>query len=316
MIELIQRRGACDEVTLSASVAVVQGGALVALRGDDRVTTFRSAAKPFQLAVSLEALGDPAVDAEDLAVGAASHSAEPVHVARVEALLRRFGLNAAGLRCGAHAPAHTPSAEAVIRGGGAYSALHNNCSGKHTFMLAACAKQGWDADYLPPEHPYQRRVLDAVSAWMAHTPYTVTDGCGVPTFCQPLSAAARGWWQIAHAMAMEPDGRLGRIGRAMAQHPELTSGTGRLDLDVVRAAREPMAVKVGAGGLFCVALPGRDLGIAVKVHGGVMEALPALLAWALENYAAGAWRAPDDWELLKVRNVAGREVGGWLARTG
>jgi L-asparaginase II len=219
MIELIQRRGACDEVALSASVAVVQGGALVALRGDDRVTTFRSAAKPFQLAVSLEALGDPPFDDEDLAVGAASHSAEPVHVARVEALLRRFGLDVTGLLCGAHAPAHTPSAEAVIRAGGAYTALHNNCSGKHTFMLAACARQGWDADYLPPEHPYQRRVLDAVSGWMSHTPYTVTDGCGVPTFCQPLSAAARGWWQIAHAMAAEPDGRLGRIGHAMARHP-------------------------------------------------------------------------------------------------
>jgi L-asparaginase II len=299
---------------LSASVAVVQGGAAVALRGDDRVTTFRSAAKPFQLAVSLEALGDPSLDDEDLAVGAASHSAEPVHVARVEALLRRFGLDASGLRCGAHAPSHTPSAEAVIRAGGAYTALHNNCSGKHTFMLAACAHQGWDPEYLPPEHPYQQRVFAAVSDWMAHVPYTVTDGCGVPTFVQPLSAAARGWWQVARAMATEPTGRLGRIGHAMAKHPALTSGTGRLDLDVVRAAREPMAVKVGAGGLFCVALPARDLGIAVKVHGGVMEALPALIAWALETYAPEAWRAPDDWELLKVRSVAGREVGGWITR--
>jgi L-asparaginase II len=117
-------------------------------------------------------------------------------------------------------------------------------------------------------------------------------------------------------MAAETDGRLGRIGHAMARHPTLTSGTGRLDLDVVRASREPMAVKVGAGGLFCVALPGRDLGIAVKVHGGVMEALPALIAWTLETYAPEAWRTPDDWELLKVRNVAGREVGGWITRVG
>jgi hypothetical protein len=56
--------------------------------------------------------------------------------------------------------------------------------------------------------------------------------------------------------------------------------------------------------------------IGPKVHGGVMEALPALIAWTLETYAPEAWRTPDDWELLKVRNVAGREVGGWITRAG
>jgi len=322
MIEVIQFRGAFAEATLPASVAVVQGGQVIATAGDDRETTFRSASKPFQLAVSLESLDDPAVTAEDLCLGAASHSAEPVHVARVEALLARFGLRAAGLRCGAHAPVHTPSAEAILRAGGRFTELHNNCSGKHTFMLAACAHRGWDPDYLPAEHPYQRRVRAMLATWMDHDPGLAVDGCGVPTFCQPLSAVARSWWRIARAMRDLNDGapvdpwtdRLGRIGHAMARFPELTSGTGRLDLDVVTAARETMAVKVGAMGLFCIAIPGRDMALAVKVHGGVAEALPALVAWALDTWAPGAWEEPEAWSQRVVRNVAGRAVGGWSVR--
>lgn len=322
MIEVIQFRGACAEATTTASAAFVRAGHLVELVGDDRETTFRSASKPFQLVVSLESLDDPGVDDEDLALGAASHSAEPVHVARVEGLLRRFDLRPEGLRCGAHAPTHVPSAEAVIRAGGRYTALHNNCSGKHAFMLAACAHRGWDPEYLPAEHPLQARNREMLAHWMGYAPSVAVDGCGVPTFCQPLSAVARAWWRLARAMRdLDTAGaddswtrRLGRVGHAMARHPELTSGTGRLDLEVVRAARETMAVKIGAMGLFCIALPGRDAALAVKVHAGSTEALPALTSWALARWAPEAWCEPEAWEARVVRNVAGRAVGAWAVR--
>ena len=53
------------------------------------------------------------------------------------------------------------------------------------------------------------------------------------------------------------------------------------------------------------------LGIAVRVRAGSMEALPALVAWALHEHAPGAFALPDAWAPLVVRNVVGREVGGW-----
>ena len=316
---VIQTRGRCVESEHPFSAVAVREGAVVWHAGDDRETTFRSASKPLQLACSLATLGDPEVPAEWLALGAASHSAEPVHLAIVSDILKRFGVPASGLRCGAHPPVHTPSAEAILRAGGAFTDLHNNCSGKHAFMLAAALHSGWAADYRPFEHPLQQRIAGRLAQWMEHTPAHAIDGCGVPTFIQPLSAVARSWEALALAMRSVERGsaddawtaRLGRIGLAMAAHPELTSGTGRLDLDVVRAAREPMAVKVGAGGLFCMALPGRETSVVVKVHSGAMEALPALVAWALSEAAPGAWREPDGWELRRVRNVVGREVGGW-----
>ncbi len=319
MVAVVQLRGACVECEHAVSAVAVEGGRAVWRVGDGRETTFRSASKPFQLACSLEALGDPAVTVEELAVGAASHSAEPHHLAVVRRILARFGAPESGLRCGTHPPAHGPSAEAILRAGGSFSDVHNNCSGKHAFMLAAALANGWSDDYRPFEHPLQQRIAARLAAWMEHTPTHAIDGCGVPTFVQPLEAVARGWWQVARAMRDVTDNvtidalthRLGRVGLAMAAHPELTSGTGRLDLDVVRAAREPMAVKVGAMGLFCMALPARDLAIAVKVHSGSMEALPALVAWALGEAAPGAWATPEGWEPLRVRNVVGRDVGRW-----
>lgn len=129
--------------------AVVHDGERAAWSvGPDVASFWRSACKAMQLTTSLECVDAGVADAladEDLAVGASSHSGQPVHVARVEALLARFGLDAEGLRCGAHWPMHEPSARALP----GITAVHNNCSGKHTFMLAAAISQGWDPEYLP-----------------------------------------------------------------------------------------------------------------------------------------------------------------------
>lgn len=316
-----QLRGDCIESVHPVSIVAIRDAELVLAEGPDLVTAFRSASKPLQLAVSLAHLGDPAdLRAEQLALGAASHGAEPRHLEVVQTILARFGCSADDLQCGAHPPMHLASAEQVLREGGSYTALHNNCSGKHAFMLAAAAHEGWALDYRPLEHPLQRHMVDRMRAWLGHEPTTAIDGCGVPTFVQPLSSAARGWAAIADAMAGESGEsddawarRLHRVGWAMAEHPELTSGIGRLDLDVVRHASEPLAVKVGAAGLFCVAHPRTRTGIAIKVHSGVMEALPVAVAWALERVVPGVFEQPLEWELARVRNVVGRPVGRWLA---
>lgn len=312
MPDVLQTRGSCIEsVHPFSAVAVTDDGQPMRVLGEDRPTTWRSAAKPFQLAVALELLGDPEMPPESLAVGAASHSAEPVHLALVRGLLDRFRLDPAGLRCGAHPPAHVPTAEAILRAGGSFSDLHNNCSGKHAFMLAAALHQGWDPDYRPPTHPLQRAIVDRVASWTGTSLALATDGCGVPTFCLRLSGIARAWMRLAVAMAAEPEGRMGRIGGAMAAHPHLTSGTGRFDLAVAGLATEAVAVKIGAMGVFCVALPARRMGVAVKVHSGNTDALAAALPAVLQAFAPGSLVVPADWSFRCVHNVVGAVVGSW-----
>lgn len=311
-----QHRGDCIEALHPFSVVAMRDGEVVLAAGPDLETAFRSASKPMQLAVSLALLGDPAgLSDEQLALGAASHNAEPRHLDVVRSILARFECSAGELRCGAHAPMHVPSGEQLLRAGGVYEALHNNCSGKHAFMLAATKHEGWALDYRPSDHPLQQRMIAQMSAWLGHAPRTVIDGCGVPTFVQPLSSAARAWAALARAMDREGTDawqqRLHRIGWAMVEQPEYTSGLGRLDLDIVRHASEPLAVKVGAAGLFCIARPLTRTSIVVKVHSGMMEALPVAVAWALERVSPGLFERPAAWELATVRNVVGREVGAW-----
>lgn len=297
----------CSAVVIDAAV-----GKTVFSAGPDLATFWRSASKPFQLLTSLAHLDGSTVDSLDdcdLALGAASHSGQASHVLRVRALLERFGLKESQLQCGASAPMHEPTARTHSQ----YQIAMNNCSGKHTFMLAASQQQGWPLDYRDPGHPLQVANHAAVDSFAGNAHRVGIDGCSIPTFHGSLSGQARAWSHIAVAMVAGPTSkgpdstaRLGRIGWAMHQHPFFMSGNGRLDLAVVTRASEPLTVKIGAEGLFCIARPGASQGIAVKVHSGLSEALgPAVRAVMERLGVTFSGRLPGE----SVRNVRGVVVG-------
>lgn len=97
-----QLRGAFVETAHTFSAIALDPNGPVLQIGDNVVTTWRSAAKPFQLATSLELLNDPELSPEQLAIGSASHNAEPIHVQHVLDLLEKFQLDPVQLRCGTH----------------------------------------------------------------------------------------------------------------------------------------------------------------------------------------------------------------------
>ena len=297
-------RGGLLETTHAVSAVAVEGERVRWSTGDDIASFWRSACKPMQLLTALEAIGDGEFDERELAVGAASHSGQPEHLAVVSRLLERFGLQAAALQCGPHAPMHEPSARALATP----TNLHNNCSGKHTFMLAASRAMGADPDYRSPEHPLQLRNRARLEDWGGVRHGVAIDGCSVPTFHAPLSAQARAWARLAAEMADATPA--GAVGWAMARQPFYTSGTGRLDLAVVSGAEEPLAVKVGAEGLFCIARPQSRQGIAVKVHTGSNDALAVAVRAVLRELGVGL---RGDWPWSLVRNVRGVVVGERLA---
>ena len=280
-------------------------------------STWRSAGKPLQLWASLEALQDPELPAEALAIGASSHSGQPFHLAQIRALMARLGVAESALGCGAEPPAHAPTWQACIAAGQPALAIHNDCSGKHAFMLAAADRMGGGMDYRHREHPLQQRIAALVSQWCGEVPGMGVDGCGVPTFHLSITGMARAWARLAVVTATgqwrsAPDPRGQRIGQALAAHPRLTSGDGRIDLAIARRATEPFIGKIGARGVFCIALPQRRVGIAIKVLCGSSAALAVSIPEIVHRVAPGALADQHPWPWSELRDVVGNKVGAWV----
>jgi L-asparaginase II len=265
LIEVV-RGGTVESIHRGAACVVDASGKVLRAWGDaDALICPRSALKPFQ---ALPLLRSGAADAagvtsEELALACASHSGEPMHVGRIAAWLARLGLSERDLECGAHMPGHEPTARALICENVAPSALHNNCSGKHTGFLCCAQHVGAPTKgYIAPDHPLQEAVLRAIAdmtAWNTATAPIVVDGCSAPNLFLPLRNLARGWARLAEER---------RIIDAMKTYPLLVSGIGRPCAQLTQALASDGVVKTGAEGVYAACLPERGLGIAVKIDDG------------------------------------------------
>ena len=278
-------RGALVESVHQVHVAVVNAeGELRAYAGDpERVTFFRSAAKPFQ---ALPLVDDGAVDRfglteEELAVCIGSHSGTARHVAATESILRKAGAEAEVLACGPHVPFDADTARELAEAGLEPLRLHNNCSGKHAGMMALARVRGWDPQgYQRAEHPVQARILTELSRWTRLPEEAIglgVDGCGVVCFALPLRQMALAYASLAAAARRGEPGPARVVG-AMAAYPEMVAGEGRICTELMRRTEGRVFAKIGAEGVYCVGVPGAELGITIKVEDGATRAVaPAIL---------------------------------------
>jgi L-asparaginase II len=281
----VWRGPAVESVHRFAFAVVDAGGRLRAGSGQTGEVTFaRSAVKPIQ---ALPVVQDGAADRfgfedREIALCCASHSGEPKHVDGVRSMLERIGVEEAALACGPHAPFHGPSAAALAAAGQTPGRIHNNCSGKHAGMLALARFHDWPtAGYNRSDHPVQKRIADELARWAgmpADDFVLATDGCGVVTFGLPLSALARAFSGLA-AAARRSDAGPRRVLGAMRGCPDYVAGTDRLCTTLMEVVDGRIIAKTGAEGVYCAAVPGAEIGIAIKVADGARRASePALLA--------------------------------------
>jgi L-asparaginase II len=306
-----QRRGTtCEASHRVHACATDADGHLLWQVGADLATTFRSAAKPFQLEVTLGLIDRAlagSVLPSDLALGSASHHGETAHVAGLEQLLFKLGCQRSQLYCGAHEPTASAAAQALYARGEQPEVLHNNCAGKHAFMAAACAAHGYPSDYRPPSHPLQRAILQSLTQRVGTTPPTVTDGCGVPCFVLPLSRMAHAYAQLARESAQGDGTALGRIGNGLLAHPILMSGSHAFDGGLIASAG--VIAKIGAQGLLCVAIPQLSVGVALKVESGVDLVRPIAAHTMLAHFFPRVFQELLAPEYFQQRNVVGDLVG-------
>ena len=281
------RGGITESVHHGVIVAVDAAGGVVASVGDPGyVVFFRSSAKPFQ---AIPVIESGAADAfsltpAELALCCASHAGSPEHQRQVAAMLARLGMTPDDLQCGCPLPMDEPEAARMTLGETPRTPLACDCSGKHACMLAVIAHEGLSRhDYLDPAHPLQRRILAIMAEVMRVPEETIvlgTDGCSLPTFGAPLRAFAAAFAALAAperaplGAGREHADALNRLRAAMTAQPENVSGHGHFVADIMAMSDGRVAAKSGAEGLICLAVPERELGIAIRVLDGSFRAHP------------------------------------------
>lgn len=277
----VTRGGCVESVHRVALCAVRADGSVIDRAGDIESPVFlRSAAKPFIAAAAVGAgvVERFGLDPHEIAVMAASHFGEPFHVAAVESILRKIGLDASALQCGVHAPYDERAAEALRRSGTAPSALHNNCSGKHAGILALCLAIGADTTtYLEADNAAQRRILAFCARMSDEDPAAwpvAVDGCGIPVYATPLRKAALSFARLASLTGItHGDAKALRVVRdAMIAFPQYVAGTGQFDTLLMEAGRGAILSKGGAEGVHAVGAIPQGVGFVAKVLDGAGRA--------------------------------------------
>ncbi len=282
LVEL--RRNGILESTHRGHVVVCDTGGVVAEWGNGAQVIFpRSSCKMLQ---ALPLVESGAADAAGLgethlALSCASHQGAQMHTALAADWLAGLGLGEADLRCGPQVP-NDIGARALLRA--RYESpcqLHNNCSGKHSGFLTLNKYLGGGAEYIELDHPVQKAVKAAFEEMTgAEAPGWGIDGCSAPNFTCEIGHLAR-----AMAKMAAPDGLGGvrakaakRLVGAMMAHPMLVAGEGRACSALMAAAGGKAAVKTGAEGVFVAILPGRGIGMALKIEDGNPRASEAVMA--------------------------------------
>jgi L-asparaginase II len=218
----------------------------------------RSSIKPIQ-AVPLITTG--AYDAKnvtlaELALSCASHSGEKIHFDNVSAWLDRLSLTSSDLQCGTHHPSSIASTIRMAQDKIEYSAVCNNCSGKHTGMLChALHMKNPTKDYIHYEHPVQQRVKHAIEEFcninLNEKDYGI-DGCSIPSFFIPMDKFALGMARIAEptGLSLENSKAAALIFQACTENPILVAGSERYCTRVMLRTNKKVLIKTGAEGVM------------------------------------------------------------------
>lgn len=278
-------RGEIVESIHYGSIAVSDNqGRLVAWYGDPNTETFlRSSAKPFQAIPLIEAKAAEKFDlsGEEIALICASHSGTDQHVKKLQTLQLKTGLQESQLQCGVHPPFDEKTAFDLRKSGEPLTSNRHNCSGKHTGMLIQAQLMNWSTeDYIDPEHPLQKEIIQCFSEVSAVAKEAIrggTDGCSAPNFAVPLINTA-----LAYARLCDPDNfsetraeACTIITNAMTSYPFMVGGPGRFDTKLMEVVPGRIISKEGAEGYQAMGIMpgaiGKDspaLGIAIKLADG------------------------------------------------
>jgi L-asparaginase II len=212
-----------------------------------------------------------------------------MHTETASSMLRKAGRDATCLECGTHWPREEAARELAAQGL-LPSALHNNCSGKHSGFVCLSCDMGVDPKgYVKPEHKAMQAVTQAladVTGARLDDDNRAIDGCSIPTYAIQLSALALGFARFGTGAGMSADRAVAaaRLRRAVVANPLMVAGTGRFNSRLMALFGDAVFAKSGAEGVYCAALPALGYGVAVKCDDGAGRAAEVAIAALIARF--------------------------------
>lgn len=325
LVEVI-RSGMVESIHRGSIAAVDCNGRVLFEMGDiGHRTFFRSSAKPIIAVAAVETgiVEEYKLELNEIAIIASSHSGAREHIEVLKGIMTKIGIEEDVLICGATEPTGKEAARELQTEGGTPTKLHCNCSAKHMGVIAAAKIMGLPVkNYHNPDHVMQKRIVDVISDFTGVNVKEIeigVDGCGIPVFRLPLKNMA-----LAYANLCNPgflDGKYLKsqnyVLSAMTMYPEMVAGEGRTDTIMMRNFGDRIVTKVGAEGVYCVGVPGKGVGIALKIDDGNSRAIPPAI---LETLLRMDIIKPEELDKVKdlwtppVLNHKGDRVGEIRAR--
>lgn len=313
-VELV-RGGMVESSHLVDAVVVDTDGVVVRAHGDcDRMVFPRSSIKALQALPLVESGAADAYGFEPkhIALACASHNGEVFHEKTAQEMLARAGMEDTCLECGAQLPSRPETLMELTKAGRTASAIHNNCSGKHSGFLAFAKYAGFDTKgYVNISHPVQREiagVLEAVTGARHGEAQHGIDGCSIPTYPVAMTRLATAFarFGVAKDGSLVRSRAMTKIRDACLEHPEMVGGTDRVCTRLMRALSKRAFVKVGAEGVYTASLPETGFGIAMKARDGNPRAVEVAIAGLI----AGLLRLEGN-ELDQMTPLLKPELKNW-----
>ena len=287
--------GTVESRHFGSAVVCDARGNVVESWGDIESLVFpRSALKPM-LAIQLVESGASAhyaLNDAELSLACSSHQGEQMHQDLVASWLNRLGLTEAHLACGPVLPEDTESAHKLLASGQQGCRIHHNCSGKHAGFLTTALHLDLSLDdYHHIEHSLQQLSLDTLSdlADIDLKQYPIgIDGCGLPAPTMPLLRLGHATARFANPVDLS-DYRaqaIYRLHEAITNEPLYIAGHGSVVSELNEVTKGAVLAKTGAEGVATAALPGRGLGIALKITDGSSRARSVALLAILDHLGA------------------------------
>ena len=228
----------------------------------------RSAVKPLQ-AVASRRVGLKLSGAQ-LAISAGSHQGTEAHAKLVTEILEQAGFTANDLQC----PVAWPVSPESVLEAGEQKRVYFNCSGKHAGFLAACKVAGFSTDdYLSPEHPLQKLIVEVLEEYSGEKIlFSTIDGCGAPLHAITVEGLARAIGKFA---ANDTE-----IVGAMLTNAWAVAGATSADTIIMEAG---FVAKLGAEGVFVIGTKS-GYGVAVKIADGSLRAAPLVALGMLNKH--------------------------------